>query len=228
MEWLEWWPDDGMQEFLNRNQDPIPGIHPRSVWPVKIKGQEIDKCQGVVDLAVDSGAHMIVWAFSKEGIAKVWKINDGQCDRVRSLSVVRDGTVREHDEDDDIEMIDVPSLVSSTTESLPSVQESFDGTASFTSAVYTTKAARRHQVGWSGHSIHYDSDGDVLMEDVSQSEDTSSASDTESQSSFDRVTSFGFRGEVQYASRSWSRGSSRGVDLIEELTGIARIDIEIR
>jgi len=225
MEWLDWWPGDGMQEFLDRNQDPIPGIHPHSVWPVKIKGQEIGKCQGVVDLAIDSGAHMIVWAFSKQGVAKVWKINDGQRDSVRSLSVVRDGTVRDNDGDGDIEMIDVRSLVSSSTESLPLEQESFDGSASFTSAMHMTRAARRYKAEWDGHNVHYDSDGDVLMEDVSLSEDPS---DVESQTSFDHVTSFGFRGEVQYASRAWSRETSSGVNLIEELTGITRIDIEIR
>lgn len=224
MDWLEWWPKDGMREFLNREEDPIPGLHPRSPWPVRIKGQEIDRCQGIVDLAIDSGAHMIVWAFSKEGIAKVWKLDVGECGNVKSLSVARDGTVRNHDDDGDIEMIDAPSSPD-MPRSLQPLAESFDGSSSFTPASFATSGGRQVQVNHSHHAVQYDSEGDVLMDGLSHSEEPS---DDHSQASFFKVTMAGYREEIRYASGSWTRGRDTGVDFIEELTGIARIDIEIR
>jgi hypothetical protein len=167
---------------------------------------------------------MIVWVFSKEGIAKIWKINSGECNGIKSLSVVRDGTVRENDDDGDIEMIDAPSSPSMPG-SLKPLMESFGGTSSFTSAVFATRATQRHQVERSHQSVQYDSEGDVLMEDLSHSEDPS---DEESQASFDQVAMAGLRGEIQYSSRSWTRRRDSGVDFIEELTGSARLNIEIR
>jgi hypothetical protein len=41
MEWLNWWPDDGMQEFLNRNYDPIPGMHTRGSGQSKSRGKRL-------------------------------------------------------------------------------------------------------------------------------------------------------------------------------------------
>ncbi|TVY15076.1 hypothetical protein LARI1_G006132 [Lachnellula arida] len=221
MEWLQWWADDGTQEFLHRNQDPVAGFHPRSSWPVKIKGQEIGRCQGIVDLAVDSGAHMIIWAFSKQGIAKVWKINTGERDSVRSLSVVRDGTVREHDEDGDVEMVDAPSPSIGSQKPL---LESFDGTTSSTPPGPTFSESQQYRTDWSQYNFHHDPDGDVLMEDLSSPED---GSDEESQL-FDQVIRAGLWGEIQYTSHSWIRRRERGIDFIEELTGVSRMEIEIR
>ncbi|TVY36733.1 hypothetical protein LOCC1_G006417 [Lachnellula occidentalis] len=223
MEWLQWWPDDGTQEFFNRNQDPVADFHPRSAWPVKIRGQEIGRCQGIVDLAVDSGAHMIIWAFSKQGIAKVWKINTGECGSIRSLSVVRDGTVREHDEDGDVEMVDAPST--SSIGSQKPLLESFDGTTSSTPPGLTFPGSQHYGFDWCQPSVYHDPDGDVLMEDLSTTEDDS---DEESQLSFDQVARAGLEGDMEYTSRSWIRRRGNGIDFIEELTGVARMEIEIR
>ncbi|TVY33751.1 hypothetical protein LSUB1_G006574 [Lachnellula subtilissima] len=220
MEWLQWWADDGTQEFLNRNQDPVADIHPRSAWPVKIKGQEIGRCQGIVDLAVDSGAHMIIWAFSKQGFAKVWKINTGEEGSIRCLSVVRDGTIRENDEDGDVEMVDAPSSGSQKP-----LLESFDGTTSSTPPDLTCPRSEQDGIDWSQHHIYHDPDGDVLMEDLLVPED---ASDDESQLSFSQIARAGIWGEIQYTSRSWIRRRENGIDFIEELTGVARMEIEIR
>ncbi|TVY75732.1 hypothetical protein LSUE1_G005212 [Lachnellula suecica] len=220
MDWLDWWPYDGMQEFLNQNQDPAPGIHSRSVWPVKIQGQEIGRCQGVVDLAIDSGVHMIVWAFSKAGIAKVWKINVGDSDNVKRLSVVRDGTIREHDQNGDIEMPDAPSTSSGEDQPSHQLQETFDGSSSFTSAAYTARTTRQQRVERMHPSVRYDSKGDIVMHDVSHS-------DEDWQGSFECVAMAGFRGEVNFASQTWSRREVYGVDFMQEVTGITRINVEI-
>jgi hypothetical protein len=109
LEWMNWWPDDGLQGWLSHSQDPVPGSVPRSVWPVKIRGQEIGTLSDLVDLAIDSGPSMTIWAFSSEGVAKVWQIDDGHFDgSVTQRLVARDGTMRELDGEGDVEMSDAP------------------------------------------------------------------------------------------------------------------------
>jgi hypothetical protein len=98
-DWINWWPDDGLQEWLNYAQDPVPGILPRSIWPVKIRGQMIGTCNNLVDLAIDSDTHMTIWAFTNCGVATVWKIDDGSSNGIEKRWVVRDGSVREGDGD---------------------------------------------------------------------------------------------------------------------------------
>jgi len=109
---MAWWPDDGLQEWLNHAGEPVGGILPRSVWPVKIRGklavldykstlfewhktmiaynpviykgkvltcgigQEIATSEGITDLAIGSSPAMTIWAFCKDGIAKVWKLSN--------------------------------------------------------------------------------------------------------------------------------------------------------
>ncbi|KAF4626135.1 hypothetical protein G7Y89_g12026 [Cudoniella acicularis] len=170
-EWLDWRPDDALKEWLKQHNtgDPLPGIHPRSVWPVKIRGQEIGKCKGVVDLAVDSGPRMIIWAFNQTGIAKVWQIDEGKFEGTKSRLVVRDGTIREIDHDGNTEMIDAPISPPEVLEPpfFPVLEDSYDGsgpctyiTAS-TSSVFPMRSARRHHVEWNEQSVRYDFDGEL-------------------------------------------------------------------
>ncbi|KAH6671091.1 hypothetical protein B0J14DRAFT_669970 [Halenospora varia] len=191
-EWLDWWPDDGLKEWLKQHkpEDPISGIHPRNFWPVKIRGQEIGKCAGVVDLAVDSGPNMIVWAFSRAGVAKSWRIDNGGFESMKTWRVIRDGTIRNTGEEDEKGAESgVLSDVASTSEPeileppFPLHQETFDGpsspallplpssTASQAEFVFTTRSARRHHIEWNEESarddfdasIDIDADGDVRM-----------------------------------------------------------------
>ena len=59
-DWMKWWSDDGLQEWLNKAKDPETNTHPWSIWPLKIKGQQIGTCSGLVDIAVDSGMYFSV------------------------------------------------------------------------------------------------------------------------------------------------------------------------
>ncbi len=60
-EWMDWWPDDGLQQWLGQSQNPAAGaVLPRSLWPVKIQGQMIGTCKGLVDLVIDSGPDMTI------------------------------------------------------------------------------------------------------------------------------------------------------------------------
>ncbi|PVH85688.1 hypothetical protein DL98DRAFT_511267 [Cadophora sp. DSE1049] len=211
-EWMNWWPSDGLQQWLSSGSpsDPAPGILPKSVWPVKIQGQRIGTCKGLVDLAMDSGRHMAVWAFSKSGIATVWKLDDGRTQSIQSILVVRDGTIREvecHESGKDIEMVDAPDTLLSVFQ-----PGQFDGTAS-------TKCNQKRPV-------HYDSDGDVLMADLPPPPPRKRKSRAPEQETVEAVIMDAHGNEVRYQTETWTRPPYR--DFVEELTGIARIDLEIR
>lgn len=211
-EWMKWWPDDGLQQWLSGGNppDPVPGILPKSVWPVKIRGQKIGTCKGLVDLAIDSGPHVTVWALSKSGIATVWKLDDGQTQAIQRVMVVRDGTIRNiecHESGRDIEMVDAANPQPS------SVFEpgQFDGTASI----------ECHQK----RPVHYDWDGDVLMADLPLVSPERRLRGPE-QETVEAVIMDPHGNKVYYKTETWTRPSYK--DLVEELTGLARIDLEIR
>jgi hypothetical protein len=131
-DWQVWWPsDDGLQDWRNHTVDPVTDILPKSVWPVKIRGQELGTCSGLVDLTIDSGPCMTVWAFSKAGVSMVWRIDGGTDDYVKTLRVMRDGSIREEDADGDLMMTDALSCLEIFEPPLPLSQESFDGTSVF-------------------------------------------------------------------------------------------------
>lgn len=105
-EWMKWWPSIDRQSWVNiiENQ-PSMGLYPVA-WPLRICGQEIGKVDGLVGLAVDSDADILVWAFSSSGFARVWKFDYDSYIPAIKQRVFCDGVVRRVDNDSDIEMID--------------------------------------------------------------------------------------------------------------------------
>ncbi|KAG9243389.1 hypothetical protein BJ878DRAFT_423731 [Calycina marina] len=91
-DWQTWWPDEGLQALLTGAEDSGTGLLPKSIWPIRIRGQHIGTCPDVVDITIDSGPNMTIWALSKDGKARVWSFH---ADGDRKMSVVRDGTIRE-------------------------------------------------------------------------------------------------------------------------------------
>lgn len=233
--WVDWWPDKGLYEWLDNIQDSIPGAFPRTIWPVKIRGQEIGTCPVLVDIAVYSGPSMIVWAFSRNGLARAWRINDGNNTNVRNMWVTRDGTVCEFDEEGDLDMSNAPSPTPDAlyARSVPFRQESFDGTVS--SNLANTLAAISDQqmpvIESEGQSYRCDSDGDVIMEDLN-SPDLSPVHGYQArpQESVEAVAFLYHREGNLYRSsrRSGHSYESIGSDFVEALTGVTRIDVEIR
>ncbi len=135
----------------------------------------------------------------------MWKLDNGSCQSVKKLIVVRDGTIRECEGNGDIEMCDAslcssPDILQPPLPLLP--PESFDGTA----------------------PEHYDSDGDVLMADMPASGSTSK------QETVEAILMDPEGREVRYHTETWSRRAFQGnvADFLEEITGVARIDLEIR
>jgi hypothetical protein len=227
-EWMQWWPDDGLRDWLDHAGDPIAGVLPRSVWPVKIRGQEVGSCLGVVDLAVDSGAALTIWAFSKEGMAKAWKINNGRNDYGKAFMIQRDGTVREIGGGSDFETTDstpfpTPDILEPP---LPLAPESFDGSSRFpVSNIDAVKAIKRRQTGWRHHS--YDSDGDSVMHERHGTHDSGNGF---SRDSFEAVTFTHHHGPNVYKTtfRSFETFDTIEDSSVDIMPGITRIDVDIR
>ncbi|APA06498.1 hypothetical protein sscle_02g012680 [Sclerotinia sclerotiorum 1980 UF-70] len=236
MQWLDWWPDEGLQAWLDLIRHPVPGILPGSMWPVRIKGQRIGTCSNIVDLAIDSSNGITIWAFSTDGIAKIWHLEDGKHRDLARLSVLRDGTIRENDYEGDIEL-NGTFLTSEILQHRSTIeQQSFDGTMS--PDISTIITARRGS-GWSYQSVNYDSDGDVVMEDVygpgvdmpatwSRPERVYEEGQPVQDQQYQYLMSRWPRSAVGYR-RWWERAAVSGdMARVVEARGVTRIEIEIR
>ncbi|KAL3417821.1 F-box domain-containing protein [Phlyctema vagabunda] len=249
--WVAWWPDPSVQQWLHDMHNPVSGLVPRSLWPLKVRGQQIGTCPGLVDLAIHSGPEMIVWAFGKGGIAKVWQLDCGKQNLLQQRMISRHGTVREVDQNGDVEMLDVhsstpsPDLLNqardrkeeSAVEALARPDEkehnSYDGTTSLQTSMDMSVEPSDDSSGIEGPLVALESEsaGEVLMEDLNRLQAT--PEDEGSRECFQGITMEPYNGEVLYNTTRWSGRSCRlgrtgGRDVVEELTGIARIDIEIR
>lgn len=228
-DWMPWWGNDG-----NRLLEwPTFGYGSRTntMWPLQIRGQQIGQCEGLVDLAIHtgSGVGVTIWAFTRQGIALTWKLDSGTLhhDHMQRL-VVQDGTIREIDGNGDIEMCDRPaSHPGSDLNATTSQQEQFDGTASGLFPEVTRSSRRRRN----SSSLQQDAEGQVLMDSLRNHESRVVTQDDreedclkrrsrfESDHSFEAVAMANDGNDPHYGYRR---------DLVEQLTGVARIDIEIR
>lgn len=267
-EWMDWWPDDNLQDWLENASDPVPGtLRRRGLWPIQIHGQQIGTCAGVVDLMIDAGPQMTVWGFSCEGIATVWQIDTGGFNGNISRSfVMRDGAVRAADENGDIEMPDADTeLKMPTMDADGNLQvqssNSFDGAESSpilrdmagfkpTIPVHLHPAAHGQTV--QDLSLHTDlfprnltirvpegsHDFNQFWEAGWDHEDLGMEgwNDVEHGEQGWRNHEIGqevmFRaprwmGRAYIGADTWGGGNGDN-DVVEELTGIARIDIEVR
>lgn len=229
--WVDWWPDQGLHEWLHNVQDSIPGALPRTIWPVKIRGQEIGTCPVLVDIMVQSGSSMTVWAFSRDGVAKTWRIDDGKNASVRNVWVTRDGTVGEINGEGNLEIGDTSiNPYGHPSEPMIPPQETFDGTTSSTPSK-TRSGHQIHMTGLDRHSEHFDSDGDLIMKDVQSSELSPTHQHQEPQQESIEAVAFLYhrQGNLYRSShRSGHSYESIGTDFVEGLTGVTRIDVEIR
>ncbi|QSZ35252.1 hypothetical protein DSL72_008121 [Monilinia vaccinii-corymbosi] len=245
MEWLDWWPDQGLQEWINLIRHPVSGILPGNLWPVRIRGQKIGTCSGVVDLAIDSSQGVTIWAFSMDGVAKVWRLDDGQHRDILKLSVLRDGTIREEDHHEgDIGMSGTfltPEILQHCSQL---EQQAFDGTMSpdpldgTISPDASTIITSRKGSDWSYQSVEYDSEGDVVMEDVYgpgvdmpsawlRQEREYEAGEPVQDQQYQYLLSRWPRSAMGY--RRWLEGAAASGDLTRavEVRGVTRIEIEI-
>ncbi|CAM1511772.1 Fc.00g092850.m01.CDS01 [Cosmosporella sp. VM-42] len=177
-EWVNWRPEEryhGIDAFSDPFRDT-------TVYPLEIQGQSVAICCNLVELALDSGPDMILWALSAEGWARTWALHTGRGEVFSHTSVQRDGSLRHVDPDGNFVMAEVENPDTSDINVISLAP--FDGTTSISTSTSTSswwpsppvERYRRLLTGWEG----------------------------------DRMS-----GTVS-------------VDLVEEVSGIARMDVELR
>ncbi|MCJ1364285.1 hypothetical protein MMC16_003394 [Acarospora aff. strigata] len=85
------WQEDSWHHYLD--EDDTDASIEQTLWPVKIRGTEIGRVSALSDLAIDSSSKLTIWAFSANGEAFVWKIDDGSPKRMTTIWIRQDGTV---------------------------------------------------------------------------------------------------------------------------------------
>ncbi|KAF4459481.1 cefP [Fusarium albosuccineum] len=99
-EWADWRPQGsyGDIDFLG---DPFAE---GTAYPLEIRGQPVAICSNLVELALDSGPDMVLWAFSAQGWARTWAMHAGREDAFNHIAVQHDGSLRHIDHDGDCVM----------------------------------------------------------------------------------------------------------------------------
>lgn len=227
-DWMAWWPEDGLQEWLKNAQNPSTGVLPRSVWPVKIKGQEIGTCSSVSDLTIHSGPHMVIWAFGKDGSTTSWTIKNGRDEKLRNYTVGRDGSVKE--------IVEVKGRNDSVLSGEPEIfcmsPDSLDGASSPRSEVHRAKRRRVMMPTPPPDDVwQVDADGDVVMVDIDDMRNCMNRRYVEEEYLEESVVDGNLiiRKMVRRYDEERGIGQKRRVCVrVEELTGITRLDLEIR
>ncbi|KAM0247934.1 hypothetical protein ACHAP5_003718 [Fusarium lateritium] len=81
-------------------------------YPLQIRGQPVAICRNLVELAINSGPDMVLWAFSAQGWARAWALRAGCKDAAHRTVVQADGSSREVDSKGDHIMTGVDQTVS--------------------------------------------------------------------------------------------------------------------
>ncbi|KAH7134228.1 hypothetical protein EDB81DRAFT_844817 [Dactylonectria macrodidyma] len=103
-EWADWRPEERYRE-IDIFGDPFQAS--AAAYPLEIQGQPVAICSNLVELALDSGPDMVLWAFSAEGWARTWTMHVGREEVFARTAVQHDGSVRHVDPDGDIVMAEV-------------------------------------------------------------------------------------------------------------------------
>ncbi|KAH6995718.1 hypothetical protein BKA56DRAFT_639791 [Ilyonectria sp. MPI-CAGE-AT-0026] len=171
-EWVNWRPEENYREidvFGSPFQDNA------AVYPLEIQGQPVAICSNLVELALDSGPNMVIWAFSAEGWARTWAMHVGREEAFSRAAVQHDGSVRHVDPDGNIVMAEVEMV--DTSDSTGMALPLLDGAECRTR--WTNPSVERYRRLMAGRN------GDRMSGTVS-------------------------------------------VDLVEEVSGITRMDVELR
>lgn len=177
LEWIEWRPEENYGEI-----DVFGSLfHDSNVYPLEVQGQSVAICSNLVELVLDSGPDVVLWAFSAEGWARTWSMDVGRQQGFSYSAVQQDGSIREVDHDHDIVMAE--------TEVLPTTSD-VCGTVSVQKAPEKSYGTRWMQ--------------EFTAPNV---------------------------GRYQRLMANWDGDRMSGtvsVDLVEEVSGITRMDVELR
>lgn len=81
-------------------------------YPLQIRGQPVAICRNLVELAINSGPDMVLWAFSAQGWARAWALRPGYEDAPHRTVVQADGSLRKVDSKGDYIMPEVDQTIS--------------------------------------------------------------------------------------------------------------------
>lgn len=101
-DWVAWRADLSYHE-IDVFTDPYAHSE---VYPVEILGQRVAACNGLTEIALDSGPDMVVWAFSAEGWARAWAFDTGRHMSHTDTRMHVDGSLRFLDANGDVVMAD--------------------------------------------------------------------------------------------------------------------------
>lgn len=110
-EWAYW--QEGTHDAEDRDGEAF--VH-EQVHPLQIQGQFVATCNNLVELALDPGPDMVIWAFSAEGWARAWALRTGRDDTFNHAAVQQDGSLRYVDPDGDLVMAELETATASTVD----------------------------------------------------------------------------------------------------------------
>lgn len=98
-------------------------------------------CHNLVEVAVDSSADIVIWAFSAQGLGTAWSMRTGQDATLTRTAVQKDGSIRYVDSSGDVVIggVDVP-----LTQTLPIDELSLLDGASASASAPTSASSHSH------------------------------------------------------------------------------------
>jgi hypothetical protein len=89
--------------------------------PLEIRGLPVAICCNLVELALESGADMILWAFCEQGRARAWALRVGHQDTPHRTVVETNGSLRQVDSKGDYNMTEEEQVVAAPDVSFKSL-----------------------------------------------------------------------------------------------------------
>ncbi|KAM0350083.1 hypothetical protein ACHAPU_003246 [Fusarium lateritium] len=83
-----------------------------TTYPIVIRGQAVAICRNLVELALNAGPDMVLWAFGAQGWARAWALHAGCEDELHRTVVQADGTLRHVDSKGDYIMAELGQTTS--------------------------------------------------------------------------------------------------------------------
>lgn len=163
-EWVNWWPEGRHAVEFG---DPFWN---NSVYPLEVQGQPVAICHNLVELALDSGPDMVLWAFSAEGWARAWALRTGRGEGLSRTMIQRDGSLRLVDPDGNFVMAGVEHPDVSDNNPRAGNLPPFDGPATVGTQMTSSwmnprvERYRRLLTGWHGSRASGTLSVDVLEE----------------------------------------------------------------
>ncbi|KAF5605201.1 calcium permeable stress-gated cation channel 1 [Fusarium subglutinans] len=96
----------------NEIDSEVDGFAQATTYPLEIRGLPVAICCNLVELALDSGADMILWAFCEQGWARAWALRVGHQGTPHRTVVEANGSLRQVDSKGDYNMTEEEQVVS--------------------------------------------------------------------------------------------------------------------